>query len=102
MSEKLKAFLHAQEWIPFILAAGNQIHLSIARIVEALIIAAVTGGIVLYGSTKMLETKIDSFISMYEREHEETLRWRNHVQGEIDKSNQNIDRNRTLIYERLK
>lgn len=82
--------LHGLEWMPFILATGQQIHLSLARILEALIIALVTGGIALWGANLVLETKIDQSMLMYSRDHQITMEWRKHIQSEIDANRERI------------
>ena len=84
--EKLKMILNMHEWIPFILATGQQIHLSLARIIEALVIAAVVSGVTIYGMTMVIEAKLDSFFNMYARDYQVTQTWRNHVQDEIDET----------------
>ena len=88
--EKLKAFMHGIDFIPFVLAAGNHIRLSPARILEAVIIAGVTGGVVLYGANMVLSTKVDQIIKVSDQQHNETLLWRGYVQDEINKNRDRI------------
>ena len=84
--ERLRALLHGLEWAPFILATGKQVHLSVARVIEALIIAGVTGGIAIYGMTMVMQAKMDSFMDVYERDFQVTNVWRGHIQEEIDET----------------
>ncbi len=43
------------QWLPFFLTAGqSQSKMNVARIIEALIIAAITAGIVLYGTVQVI------------------------------------------------
>ena len=88
--DKIKALLHGIDFIPFVMATGSQVHLSIARIIEALIIAAVTGGVVLYGANQVLGTKLEEFTKTYNRDRSETVQWRYYVQEEINKNKDRI------------
>lgn len=81
--DRIKALFDGVEWMPFILATGQQVHLSIARILEALIIAAVTGGVVLWGSYQVLKAEIDQLQALYERDYERTETWREGIQKQV-------------------
>lgn len=88
--EKLRALLHSPDFIPFVLAAGNHASMSVARIIEALIIAGIAGGIAVYGVTQTIDAKQSAFVRMYERDHAETMAWRSYAQSEIDKNRERI------------
>lgn len=88
--DKLKALLHGQDMIPFVLAAGSHINISVARIAEALIIALITGGVAVYGTTQVMEAKMEVFMKTYERDYQTTLIWRGYVQEEINKNQDRI------------
>lgn len=45
--------------LPFMLAIGQSQKLSVQRIVEAIIIAAIAGGVSVYGVTQALEVKLN-------------------------------------------
>ena len=49
------------QWLPFFLATGqSQSKMNVARIIEAMIIASITAGIVLYGTVQVLGAEIKS------------------------------------------
>lgn len=89
--EKIKALLHSPDFIPFVMMAGQHASMSIARIIEALIIAGIAGGIAVYGVTQTIEAKQSAFIKLYDRDHEETTEWRKYIQNEIDKNRDRIE-----------
>lgn len=47
-------------WFPFLLAVGTEPHFNLQRILEALVIAGVTGAIVMWGTQQVLEERISS------------------------------------------
>lgn len=89
--DRLKALLHAQDMIPFFLATGQQNRLNIVRILEMIIGSAIIGGIVLYGTVQIIETKIVNIEKIYERDRQETVAWRHYVQEEIGKNRDRIE-----------
>jgi len=49
-------------WVPFMLSAGTSAaRWNAQRILEALLIAFFTGGVVMYGTQKVLDARMDSF-----------------------------------------
>lgn len=79
--ERFRALI---EYMPFIMATGQTVHLSIARVVEAIIIAAIVGGITVYSTTKTLEVKMDAISERVATYIQDGKEWRHHVQNEID------------------
>ncbi len=48
-------------WLPFVLSAGAAGQkLNVQRIIEAIIIAMVTGGVTMYGAQQMVVAKLDA------------------------------------------
>lgn len=48
-------------WIPFTLQAGQeQPKMNIQRIIEALLIAAITGGVAMYATVQVLDTRLEN------------------------------------------
>jgi len=56
--ERLKGLLEGAQWLPFILSAGPKPHLSMARIIEAVIIAVICGAVSVWATTLVLKTEI--------------------------------------------
>ncbi len=46
-------------WLPFFLTAGSS-RLNVQRIIEAVIIAGISGGVTMYGAQKMLVTRLEN------------------------------------------
>ena len=53
-----KDLIDGAQWAPFILSAGVKPHLSLARIIEAVIIAAIAGGVSVWATAQVLKTDI--------------------------------------------
>ena len=82
LHEKLR---HITTLLPFFLSVGDHPKLHLTRIVEALVIAAVTAGITMYGTQKVLEERIGHISNQVRQNHadirdvngalQEHLRW---------------------------
>ena len=88
--DRLRALTQGMDFIPFVMMAGQHAKMSVARILEALIIAIVTGGVVMYGVTQTLDAKQTALKELYDRDHSATVDWRRYVQAEIDKNRERI------------
>lgn len=63
MMDKTQLITTHWEWfkfVPFLMTAGTEPKLGLQRILEALIIAAVAGGVSVYASTKVMTEQINS------------------------------------------
>ncbi len=48
-------------WVPFVMSAGaSSERLNVQRIIEAIIIALVTGGVTMYGAQQMVVAKLEN------------------------------------------
>ena len=57
---------HMQHSLPFFLATGQTQKLSLQRIVEAVIIGAIAGGVSVYGITQVILVRVDALEKRYE------------------------------------
>lgn len=45
--------------LPFFLATSEKSHINSTRLIEAILIAGITAGVTIYGTTRALESKVD-------------------------------------------
>ncbi len=85
LHEKLR---HAAAFLPFMLSVGEHPKLHLTRIIEAIVIAAMTAGITMYGTQKVLEERI-GHVANQVRQNQQDIRavdsaLQEHLRWELD------------------